>query len=209
MTATRNRAGAVHRKGYKDGFRACEGCGIVFRRNPHHSWDIFAKKRFCSISCSHRLRLRPTPAEQYEKFCGKRNADQCWEWTGTVGQRYGYGQIRIGNVLWAAHRLSYTVHFGEVPEGLFVLHRCDNRKCTNPSHLFLGTLQDNVADMVAKGRNCRGERSAQAVLTEDEARQIMAASGTYTEIGRDFGVSRVTVSKIKHGRAWKHVSSHG
>jgi len=84
----------------------------------------------------------------------------CWLWEGATLFN-GYGVIgrpgkHNGNVL--THRASWEVHVGSIPEGMYVLHRCDNRRCVLPDHLFLGTQADNLADMVSKGRSCRGER---------------------------------------------------
>lgn len=76
----------------------------------------------------------------------------CWHYTGFINKG-GYGTIGFrGNRCFLAHRVSWILHVGEIPQGLFVLHKCDNRKCVNPDHLFLGTIQDNVDDMYAKGR---------------------------------------------------------
>jgi hypothetical protein len=81
-------------------------------------------------------------------------ADRCWPWTG-AGRGNGYGHVHRsgrGATTTLAHRLSWEIHHGPIPEGLFVLHRCDNPRCVNPAHLFLGTQKTNIHDMIGKGR---------------------------------------------------------
>ena len=135
--------------------------------------------------------------------------DGCWEWTGSR-KPSGYGGFALRGQWEAAHRASWKIHRGDIPDGLHVLHRCDNRRCVNPSHLFLGTHEDNMADCVAKGRTVRGERKPSAKLTEDDVRAIRSAyvpwkNGVY-RLAAEYGVSPGTVTAIVKRRKWAHVS---
>ena len=109
----------------------------------------------------------------------------------------------------SAHRLAFALANSSVPEGMHVLHRCDNRRCCNATHLFLGTNADNMADRDAKGRSAKGETSGQAKLTETEVREILAKAGQGirgAELARTFGVTRTAVCRILRGRTWANTT---
>jgi hypothetical protein len=134
--------------------------------------------------------------------------DDCWEWQGST--RDGYGRlVRGGRDLWA-HRVAFEVVHGAIPAGLFVLHSCDNRRCCNPAHLFVGTRADNVADMIAKGRSVfhewRGDRAHRRKVTSEQVAQIRAeyAAGgiSQRELGERFGIVQQQVSHIVRHVSW-------
>lgn len=134
----------------------------------------------------------------------------CWNWTAAT-RSTGYGCMKVNGRLISAHRLSFVLHFGEVPEGQIVCHRCDNRLCVRPDHLFAGTPHANVADMDAKGRRMqpRGEKSGSAKLTEADIVQFFAlrkSGHSNRRIAAMFGVDSSTVNCVFTGRSWRHVT---
>lgn len=137
----------------------------------------------------------------------------CWLWTAFVNKATGYGKFRLGTVpsdpQLGARRAAYMIFRGE-PGGLCVLHTCDVRHCVNPAHLFLGTNKENTHDMMAKNRHSYGEKRPLAKLTVDSVAAILADKRTHQAIADDHGVCRATITHIKRGKTWKHVSrSHG
>lgn len=144
----------------------------------------------------------------HEKWEKSETAD-CWEWTAAVMGR-GYGFIKIPGTRKhvSAHRLSYLIHYGEIPEGMMVCHTCDNTRCVKPSHLFLGTCKDNLQDMKAKDRHLRGARNKRAKLNDDKVRQIhrlLQEGKSQGSIARLYGVAQSTVHRISKGRDWNHI----
>ena len=128
----------------------------------------------------------------------------CWMWEGSVSGN-GYGQIGENYKVFSSHRISYELHVGPIPAGMFVLHKCDVKTCVNPEHLFLGTQADNVADMKNKGRCNKGEDRPQAKLTEANVIAIRADTRPQRKIAEEYEVDQALIWKVKHRKAWSHV----
>ena len=129
----------------------------------------------------------------------------CWEWF--ASKNAGYGQLMVDKRPIPAHRLSYELHWGSIPAGMHVCHRCDNRACINPDHLFIGTNADNMADRDAKGRGIiyRGEDHGSAKLTEADVRAIRSSTLSNRKLAPLYGVCGKTISVIRSGKHWAHV----
>ena len=146
----------------------------------------------------------------------------CWPWKRGKDRR-GYGRVRFHGRRELAHRVAWMLTFGPIPPRQNVLHSCDNPPCCRPTHFFLGTQKDNMADAARKGRTAtgdrngsrlhsdhvaRGERQRSAKLTSDAVREIRrrAARGeTQTSLGREFGINRYTIRSVVHRETWAHV----
>lgn len=145
------------------------------------------------------------------KVAKSNNPEGCWNWTACLINQ-GYGRLYSKNTVLLAHRVSFFLHFGEFDSTLYVCHKCDNRRCVNPDHLFLGTAKDNAVDMVNKGRLVipiqRGERVYSAKLTESSvlmARARNLAGESQYSIAADLGVSQPSISSAITKRTWKHI----
>lgn len=162
------------------------------------------------------LPKQPTPIERFWSKVNKNGPvhptlGQCWDWTAGKNRR-GYGAFSYGfSRNRAAHRYSWEIRFGSIPDGLFVCHHCDRPCCVNPSHLFLGTYQDNIDDCISKGRQNKGEKVHNAKLTSE---QVIAIRKRYqrrspvngcTAIAKELGVTIQAVHLAIKGKNWKHV----
>lgn len=173
----------------------------------------------------------PSFVIRFWAWAGRTGDDACWEWQGSIGSN-GYGRLTHQGEAWLAHRAAYTLANGTIPAGMFVCHACDNRRCVRASHLFLGTHEDNVRDMVAKRRNrversrvntprgdehwsrrrrdlvARGPMQPASKLSDDavrEARLGRQQGASYPALARRYGVSIATIRSAVVGRTWKHV----
>lgn len=129
----------------------------------------------------------------------------CHIWTGATNG-YGYGEIRRNGRKNKAHRISYELYKGPIPDGLIIRHTCDNPPCVNPDHLLTGTKSDNMQDSIARGRDARGETTGTSKLKEWQVREIRTMGGTTAAaVGKLFGVHRRTITDIRLGKTWKHI----
>ena len=132
----------------------------------------------------------------------------CWLWA-TQADPYGYGNFSFGNKNRLAHRASYMIYKGEIPDGLFVCHSCDMPACVNPEHLFLGTNLDNMLDRDSKQRQARGKAIPQTKLSLEEVIQIREAyavgNTTYNRLAKQFNVKDTTIQAIIQRKSWKYV----
>lgn len=150
------------------------------------------------------------PQKHIDRFWARvSQSDGCWLWQGYKDQD-GYGLLFIQPRMRRAHRLAYEIATGENPGELSVLHRCDNPACVRPDHLFLGTNDDNMADMRAKGRGHQGQRNGRCILTPNQVREIRQRStsyyrGIWTQLAREYGVNPVTIRSIAIRKLWPHL----
>lgn len=138
------------------------------------------------------------PEERFWRYVDVRSAGECWTWNGHR-DKDGYGTLRVGRTQMRAHRFSYELHNGPIPDGELVRHACDNPPCCNPSHLGLGDHVDNMRDRVASGHYATGEAHPMARLTDAQAAEVRVAVGPYVEIAERFGISASQVGNIKRG----------
>ena len=137
--------------------------------------------------------------------------DGCWVWTG-LKNGDGYGSVWFGKRMDGTHRVAWTLTNGPIPDGMMVLHRCDNPPCCRPDHLFLGTQADNVRDMHAKGRarKAHGSACGMSKLTEEQVSEIRhryaAGDVSQTKLAAEYGVSQVMVSQIVRRKTWTEVA---
>lgn len=176
---------------------------------PNAHKTEYIKQRICQTITTGKHARQTYESRFYSLMDYSVSGDQCWEWQGKVFSN-GYGCFRVGNDEFLAHRVAYALYHDANIDGLVICHRCDNRKCCNPKHLFAGTQQENMRDMVNKGRAnpAKGEQSGKAKLTDVDVRAIrqFAADGILQgTIAALYGVSPKQVSVIVSRKQWAHI----
>ena len=157
-------------------------------------------------------------AKDIARFLAKVNkTSECWLWAGGLSDK-GYGVFWLGTKRDGkdqyAHRVAYEIAYGTIPDGLDVLHKCDNPTCVNPAHLWAGTHTENMRDMFAKGRRrtLPGEKNPRAKLTWEKVREIRSRYVphvvTCKMLAGEYGVDPALIHRIVRGRMWKEPQAH-
>lgn len=177
---------------------------------PHKGYKQTEEHKIKAQEAKSKMPLKKTPEERFWKFVDRCREDECWEWHGAFigGKRGGYGSFGIRSKTVLAHRFSYEIHKGKIPKGLLVCHSCDNRKCVNPKHLWIGTDKDNSLDRETKGRSVdnHGEKCGKAKLTWIQVKKIREMrtknSYTYKQLGELFKTTDTNIHLIIKNQTW-------
>lgn len=179
--------------------RTCEHCGTQFTVPTRRGFSEPSK--FCSKKCYHADRSNSSPWNFWRHT--RREENGCIVWTGKPLIEHGYGRLRVNGKAVRAHRYAWEMVNGPIPGGLFVCHRCDNRMCVNPAHLFLGTAHDNQIDMVNKGRHSGGRRKGAPRIDQNKKIEILRMrreGASLYAISRKFGICLSYAHDIAKGR---------
>lgn len=189
----------------KDGKNcAVNDCARKCTRNLYCDMHYYRFKRYGDpLIVKERYQVkRYTCHELFEKSYRKNNEGGCWEWTGPLNY-WGYGRLNYKSQHLAAHRYSYEYFNGHIPNKMYVCHKCDNPKCVNPDHLFLGDAQTNMDDKVNKGRHVGNNKLN--VTQVKEIRNLLNDGIARKEIALKFNVGRTCIDAIANNKTWRHI----
>lgn len=186
--------------------KTCQFCGKQYQSSQYGQRAL--NQKYCGTSCKSKGKIS-LASELFEKRFDR--TEGCWEWKGNVNSA-GYGRIAFQNKRQLAHRVAFFLAFpdkGRQLKDQCVLHKCDNRRCVNPSHLFLGSRAQNNLDKMDKQRHPKGETSHLSKLTEAQVleirRMFVESKMSYSELGRRFNTSRKNVKYIVDRVTWVHI----
>jgi hypothetical protein len=206
---TTHQANATHLRGGKILSCGCYARDSLIERNNSRENVPLAQRFWAKVN-----KNGPVPAHRPE-------LGECWLWTAKKNHS-GYGMIREGGQetsFLQAHRYSWMLHYGRIPEDKLVCHKCDTPLCIRPEHLFIGTAKDNTQDAIRKGRMSIGEANPRATLTDFDVALIRhkysiapvstggkkKKRGVLQRLASAFGVSKATIINIVSGQTWKHL----
>lgn len=186
-------------------WKMCERCGATFFRKGYEVPWLWKKHRFCSRVCGRPVK-EPFDVEKFNSHIVP-GENGCEIWAGKKDDK-GYGTYWANGKHQKAHRVAWEAFIGPIPAGMHVLHKCDNPPCIRLDHLWLGTHRDNMDDMTRKGRarGLPGSSHNMAILNETQVLEIFRSSETRPVLAVRYGVSRSTISAIRTGQNWSHVT---
>ena len=131
--------------------------------------------------------------------------DDCWEWQSPSKSNSGYGIVRVKGKTVGANRRAYQLRYGEIPEGMVVRHKCDNKLCCNPHHLEVGTQKDNIHDSIKRDLHgtCRLTTQQVAEIRKKLA-EVVKPYGANARLAKEYGVNVTTIERIKYGKTWAY-----
>lgn len=193
----------------------CQYCGGIFWRYPS---QLTTKTRFCSQKCLAEYRSN-TNDQFWSRVDKSGGPNACWPWTGSL--KNGYGRFYLKGHDNSTHRYAYELINGPIPKDLFACHHCDNRRCCNPTHVFIGTCKDNIQDAISKGimpygnkhwtrlhpELICGEHNPSAHLTAEQVQTIRLlykqGHTNMADLGRQYKVTRKTIARLIQRKTWQ------
>lgn len=175
--------------------------GVTIRSGGSKSCGCLKAEKNSIAMKAMRLRQSGSLRERFfSRFVKLENG--CWQWRAHTDKN-GYGVLPGDRQNTRAHRLSYEIHNGQIPDGLIVCHHCDNPGCVNPDHLFVGTTKDNAQDALKKRRHYVGEKNGRSKLTEENVKEILHSNLNGQQLADKFDVTRHTVNNVRRGKTWQ------
>ena len=207
------------KKDYIDGY----GSSVLSKKYGVSRHTISRYIRIAELTRKRKYKNNPKLYKKYIYEFWNRviKTNNCWMWNGSrLNSKnknnlvYGIFQIYKNGIQksYMAHRISWFLKNGDIPDNLMVCHKCDNPLCVNPDHLFLGTNIDNMKDMVSKRRSASGDKNGRRKLNEEKIKEIIKRyrTGEYsTSLGREYGVSSGTICSVAEGKTWKNIKRAG
>ena len=188
-------------------------CLFCFKHLLFYKRNDRKEQNCCSLSCRTKLKFKKLndelnlkSYEQKKEIIKKRfenyiiKKDGCWEWK--IAKVQGYGVFKFNRKMYKAHRISWELHFGEIPKDKFVLHKCNNKECSNPDHLYLGSYIENRIDLANSGT------SKQKLLNKDQIikiKKLLNIGVPCNRISKDFNIRYATILSLKKGKTWKEI----